>query len=271
MPCDDNDNEGPPAPSVIAETRSVTDVDMTPFFETDLTFERKLAVLGPRSTHADSIKVACRDDVAAIDWARTNVLTVHLEALAVYVSLTSRHLVHLDLSFNMLGPSGAEVLGKALLTNNTLETLVLQRTQLTGSPYRPSFSGLAVLVKGLESKRSVLRRVNLAESGLQPNGVRLICCALAFHRTLTALDISNNQAGLFKDKQGYTALASLIRFSKTLRMLNMSNNPFESGAGPVLLEALVENPALTVLHAAGCKLTEVLGASSLLKFDECTL
>ncbi|KDO22179.1 hypothetical protein SPRG_12675 [Saprolegnia parasitica CBS 223.65] len=256
---DDSDDDAvwafaPPPASVLRDAYTITDVDMTPFYDIDPSFERKLHALGPRSHHANSLQVACRDDVPSLDWSQTYVTQVHMEALAAYVALTSRHLVSLNLSKNALGPRGAELLGHALITNNTIEYLDVSETELTGSPLRPSFAGLAKLVKGWESKRSMLRHLN---AGLQPNGVRLVCSALAFHRSLTSLNVSNNMAGLFKDKQGYIALASLLRFSGSLTSLDMSNNPFQSGATSALEEALDGNTALTSLDATGCNVAGV--------------
>ncbi|EQC31807.1 hypothetical protein SDRG_10596 [Saprolegnia diclina VS20] len=260
---DDSDDDAlwkfaPPPASVLRDASTATDVDMTPFYDVDPTFEHKLRALGPRSYHAESLRVACRDNVTSLDWSQTYVTQRHMDALSAYVALTSRHLVSLTLSKNALGPSGAELLGLALVTNNTIEYLDVSETELTGSPLRPSFAGLSKLVQGWESKRSVLRHLNIAGAGLQPNGVRLVCSALAFHRTLTALNISSNMAGIFKDKQGYVALASLLRFSGSLTSLDMSNNPFQSAATGTLVEALDGNTGLTSLNATGCSVADAL-------------
>ncbi|OQS02243.1 hypothetical protein THRCLA_05364 [Thraustotheca clavata] len=235
---------------------------MLPFFEIDLTFEGKLLALGSRSFHANDIKQACRDNVGAIDWSNTSVHHEQLIALSVYIGLTSRNLISLNLSHNLLGVNGAELLGKALLTNNTIEELNLSYTELTGNPFRTNFEGICILTKGFESPRSVLQDINLTEVGLQPNGVRLVCCALAFHRSLKVLSLARNQAGLFKEKQGCNAIANLLRYSTTLTILDISENPFQSSAGPELREALQCNRALATLYATNCNLSQALSGIS---------
>ena len=61
-----------------------------------------------------------------------------------------------SLSRNPIGPKGAVLLGKALVTNNTLQVLALDDCALVGSAFRPEYDGLLALAKGIQSPRSSL-------------------------------------------------------------------------------------------------------------------
>ncbi|ETW02310.1 hypothetical protein H310_05857 [Aphanomyces invadans] len=223
-------------------------------FDVDVTFQSKVTALGHRSAHAASLNEVCANRAESLNWSVTRVGAVEIAALAVYVSFTNRNLIVLNLSGNQIGPIGCAMLGKALLTNNTLEVLDLSCCDLTGSPFRPNYDGVMALVKGLESKRSMLLHLNVANTALLPTGVRLISTSVAFHPSLTSLNISNNQAGLFRDKQGYLGIANLLRYSPRLTSLDMALNPLERNARPALVDALQANCTLTTLNVARCAL-----------------
>ncbi|KAF0705068.1 hypothetical protein AaE_014667 [Aphanomyces astaci] len=222
--------------------------------EVDRTFKSKVQAMGQRSWHAISLTEVCRDKSESINWRSSNIGFIEITALSVYVSFTNRNLMSLNLSGNQIGPVGCATLGKALLTNNSLEVLDLSSCDLTGSPFRPSYEGLMSLVKGIESNRSVLLHLNLANNALLPTGVRLMCTSVAFHPTLTSLNISNNQAGLFREKQGYLGIANLLRYSSRLISLDMADNPLQRNARPAFVAALAANQTLTTLNAANCAL-----------------
>ncbi|KAE8971337.1 hypothetical protein PR003_g25689 [Phytophthora rubi] len=139
--------------------------------------------------------------------------------------------------------------------NNTVQVLELDACDLVGSAYRPQHEGILALSKGLQSVRSRLRFVNVACNDLQPQGCRILLGALSFHKTLTALDISDNMLGLFNDKQGYLALSYLLQYSKQLCWLSISDNPLPPAAGTALSESLSSNHSLTSLYASRCGLS----------------
>lgn len=64
-----------------------------------------------------------------------------------------------SLSKNAIGPQRLQLLGKALVTNNTLEILELDSCELVGSPLHPQLDGLLALSKGVQSPRSTLRHL----------------------------------------------------------------------------------------------------------------
>ncbi|TMW64646.1 hypothetical protein Poli38472_011526 [Pythium oligandrum] len=178
-----------------------------------------------------------------------------MSVLGNYMSLLNAPVVRLSLSRNCLGADGAELLGKALVTNNTLEVLELDDCGLVGSPYRPEFEGIMSLAKGIQSVRSNLRHLSLAHNGLLPNGCRILLGALTLHPTLTSLDISDNLLSVFDDKQGYLALSYVLQYSKQLSRLVMGENPLPKGAWDVLMAGFATNSSLTSLDIRRCGIT----------------
>ncbi|ETI43405.1 hypothetical protein, variant [Phytophthora nicotianae] len=172
-----------------------------------------------------------------------------------FVSQINTPLVRLCLSKNPIGPEGARLLGSALVTNNTLQFLELEACDLAGSAYRPQHEGVLALAKGIQSVRSRLCYVNVASNDLQPQGCRILLGALSFHKTLTALDMSDNLLCIFNDKQGYLALSYLLQYSKQLCWLNIDDNPLTATAAIALKESLATNHSLTTLHASHCGIT----------------
>jgi hypothetical protein len=108
---------------------------------------------------------------------------------------------------------------------------------------------------------------------LQPEGCRVLLGALAFHPTLTALDISSNMLSLFQDKSGYLALSYLLRYAHALCWLDISDNALPKQAFPVLRESLMANASLTCLNAKRCNIptqSALLGSSSVTDHGEPT-
>ncbi|KAL3670479.1 hypothetical protein V7S43_004798 [Phytophthora oleae] len=165
-------------------------------------------------------------------------------------------LVRLCLSKNPLGPEGARLLGSALVTNNTLQFLELDACDLVGSAYRPQHDGILALSKGIQSVRSRLHYVNVASNALQPEGCRILLGAMSFHKTLTALDISDNMLSLFNEKQGFLALSYLLQYSKQLCWLNIADNPLTGAATSALITSLASNHSLTSLNASHCGISK---------------
>ncbi|KAG9402531.1 hypothetical protein AC1031_007141 [Aphanomyces cochlioides] len=221
--------------SDVPTPHSIDESCMTQYFDIDQTFESKINLLGSKSWHRSSIVETCRSNSEVVNWQSTNARLNEVTALSVYISFTNRNLIIINLSNNRIGPEGCTMLGKALTTNNTVEILNLSSCDLTGNPYRPNYDGLMTLVKGLESRRSVLLHLDVSSTALMPQGVRIICAALAFHSTITSVNLSSNQAGLLRDKQGYLGIANLVK------------NAFTAMA-----TVLKDNRTLTEIDAKGC-------------------
>ncbi|DAZ94864.1 TPA: hypothetical protein N0F65_008166 [Lagenidium giganteum] len=175
-------------------------------------------------------------------------------ALEQYLCALSTPLVRLSLSGTYVGPEGAMTIGKALVTNNCLQVLELDNCELVGSAYRPVYSGLKSLVKGIESPRSELRYLNLARNDLLPEGSRIILGVAAFHARLTALDISNTMLSIFNEDDGVIALSYIFRFTHALCWIDFSGNLIPSPCLRVLRTALGKNKTLTSIQARDCGL-----------------
>ncbi|KAL4171461.1 hypothetical protein KRP22_009556 [Phytophthora ramorum] len=195
-----------------------------------------------------------REQIALLMGSRS-VLPQRVLCLVDYISQTNTPLVRLCLSKNPLGPEGARLLGSALVTNNTLQFLELDACDLVGSAYRPQHEGILALSKGIQSVRSRLCYINIASNDLQPEGCRIMLGALSFHKTLTALDISDNMLSLFNDKQGFLALSYVLQYSKQLCWLNMADNPLTLTAASAVKKSLASNHSLTSLYATNCGLS----------------
>lgn len=102
--------------------------------------------------------------------------------------------------------------------------------------------------------------LSVARNDLQPQGCRILLGALSFHKTLTALDISDNMLNLFNDKQGYLALTYLLQYSKHLCWLSICDNPLPSAAATALTESLSPNHSLTSLYASRCGISRENGS-----------
>ncbi|OWZ10756.1 hypothetical protein PHMEG_00016342, partial [Phytophthora megakarya] len=192
----------------------------------------------------------------ALKMVSCNVSPQRVVCLLDYASQINTPLIRLCLSKNPLGPEGARLLGNALVTNNTLQFLELDECELVGSSYRPQHEGILTLSKAIQSVRSRLRYVNLASNDLQPEGCRILLGAMSFHKTLTALDISDNMLSLFNDKQGYLALSYLMQYSKQLCWLSIADNPLTPAAATALKQSLWRNHSLTALNVYHCGISK---------------
>jgi hypothetical protein len=86
-----------------------------------------------------------------------------------------------------------------------------------------------------------------------PEGCRILCSAVCFHPTLTALNLSGNLAGLFNDKQAYMAISYLLGYNTHLCHLDISNNSFPRNSLPFLKNGLKQNKSLTYLNVSNCE------------------
>ncbi|KAK1941537.1 Dynein heavy chain 6 [Phytophthora citrophthora] len=188
------------------------------------------------------------DKQIALMMDQRNISPQRVVCLLGFVAQLNTPLIRLCLSKNPLGPEGARLLGNALVTNNTLQFLELDACDLVGSAYRPQHDGILALSKGIQSVRSRLHYINIASNALQPEGCRILLGAMSFHKTLTALDISDNMLSLFNDKQGYLALSYLLQYSKQLCWLNIADNPLTTAAASTLTTSLASNHSLTSLN-----------------------
>ncbi|KAL7372594.1 hypothetical protein ABVT39_019030 [Epinephelus coioides] len=119
----------------------------------------------------------------------------------------------LDLKGNNLRSTGAEVLGKLLARNKTLQRLVLEWNAL----------------------------------GVWDEAFLLFCEGLASNTVLTQLDLRNNQI----NHHGASELALALQRNATLQMLDLRWNNIGLLGGRSLLEALQKNKSIVKLEMAG--------------------
>ncbi|XP_020773844.1 leucine-rich repeat-containing protein 45 [Boleophthalmus pectinirostris] len=119
----------------------------------------------------------------------------------------------LDLKGNNLRAAGAEVLGRMLAQNNSLNRLVLEWNAL----------------------------------GLWDEAFSLFCEGLASNSSLKELDLRNNQI----NPQGASELSQALRRNNSLEMLDLRWNNIGLLGGRSLLEALQKNKCLVQLEMAG--------------------
>lgn len=169
---------------------------------------------------------------------------LHSFALA---SLTLRS--SFSVSHNRIEPSGLERIGHALTQNNSLTVLNLSDCQVTGNPLRPELRGIYALSKGLESNRSKIQVLSLADNFLTGPGLRVLCNTLSFHRSITSLDFSNTTSLGYDSLEGTLALASLLTFQKTpLIWLNLERNFITFRQTTRIMAGLVNHSTLTYLN-----------------------
>lgn len=119
----------------------------------------------------------------------------------------------LDLKGNNLRSTGAEVLGKLLARNKTLQRLVLEWNAL----------------------------------GVWDEAFLLFCEGLASNTVLTQLDLRNNQI----NHHGASELALALKRNATLQVLDLRWNNIGLLGGRSLLEALQKNKSIVKLEMAG--------------------
>ncbi|CAL9699623.1 unnamed protein product [Knipowitschia caucasica] len=135
-------------------------------------------------------------------------------AVALLTGLVgSSSLKVLDLKGNNLRAAGAEILGRLLVQNNSLNRLVLEWNAL----------------------------------GLWDEAFSLFCEGLASNSSLKQLDLRNNQI----NPQGAAELSQALRRNNSLEVLDLRWNNIGLVGGRSLLEALQKNKCLAQLQMAG--------------------
>ncbi|XP_045149848.1 capping protein, Arp2/3 and myosin-I linker protein 2 [Echinops telfairi] len=133
-----------------------------------------------------------------------------------------------------------------------LEELVLESCGLRGGRVRPTLLphplGMTALSRHLEQRSRALRKLNLAQTGLTPRGMRALGQALAnnvvFDFTLTHLDLSANPGALgpSEDNGGFY---SFLSRPNVLTFLNLSGT---DAALDILFAALSRGCCVSLTH-----------------------
>ena len=185
--------------------------------------------------------------------------------------LPSKFLTALDLSYNVLGPSGLEMIANYLKTNEHLRHLDLSNNKLLGINVirgrvegKPELKGLSALSESLKYNK-ILEIIDLSNNflgGVSPKIVKCYMDSKHFMDSTQEVDIDEielcgNAAAHF--------IAEIIHFNKTLRVLNIAANNFQytSFGDRVPLRQVSESIANTpsVRYACG-------GDSALVNLDK---
>jgi len=159
------------------------------------------------------------------------VLNILLKALAKHPSLR-----HLDLAGNMIGVLGAKMLAEMLVENDILEELWLFRN------YAICDEGVEALSKGL-SKNNSLKLLKLENIGMTYVGAVVVAEKLLINKSLTSLDLSDNDIG-HKDDLGEQAFAKVLRTNSSLITLQLIYSGISNFGAWQLVEAWNRNHTL---------------------------
>jgi Leucine-rich repeat (LRR) protein len=208
----------------------------------------------------------------------------------------SKSLVSLDLSGNMIGNTGAVFIRDILRMSKTLTELDMSNNGLEDAGMRVLSSGIA---QGSVCYNSTLRRLNIAQNGISPDGALTISLALKVKTVrVSNLDISTNpiyDTGIvhifdavfmgtpfvsisLRDCQfgleGVIKIAEAMRVSDTLKILDLSNrykddvgnyslgNKIDGMGAQVLADAIGDTHSLTCLDVSGNQVSKK-GAAAL--------
>jgi len=165
-------------------------------------------------------------------------------------ALAGTPITSLDLRNNYIRQRGSEELGRFLVTCSTLEELHLSHNLLREE-------GVVYLTNALKTSSSKLRTVNLKHADMGDGGAEAFALVLPQLVAVEEIDVEWNHIG----EQGMTALANMLKYVKSLQMLNISDN--EVGPAVTLLgDVLQACPGLADLRMNSIDLRDA-GAESM--------
>jgi len=167
-------------------------------------------------------------------------------------------LTYLDLTFNRISPSGAAALGEALKSNCTLTHLYLMDNEI-------GESGAESLGEALQSNHT-LTHLNLQCNRIGDSGAQAFAKALqSTGIQLTHLDLGYNVIGAV----GVVALAEALQFNCSLLRLGLQGNDFGDRGAIELAQVLqFHNNTLICLDLRSSRSVGALGVASLEQVDQ---
>ncbi|WAQ97928.1 LR74B-like protein [Mya arenaria] len=134
------------------------------------------------------------------------------------------NLKHLSVAHNQLRMVGGEVIGEALVWNDTMETLDLSWNNLRRD-------GAVLVAEGL-AENTCLKKLNLAWNGFYLDGCRALSRALEDNKTLIELDLTCNRIS----KECLEKLLGGLKKNSTLEILRLGWNPLTPAGAMIMLE-----------------------------------
>ena len=182
----------------------------------------------------------------------TSITTAGFNALAEALR-TNCVLTHLDLRDNVIRDEVAVALSEALQVNATLTHLSLEGgweiefKQLIGP------SAASALAKALTINRT-LKCLILGFNSIRDPGALAFADALRTNSTLTHLDLSSNGIG----NSGTEAICKALQFNHVVTHLALGRNTIGDSGVEALARALEwPDTQLSFLHLVGCKITSI--------------
>ncbi|KAL0249176.1 hypothetical protein GEMRC1_004409 [Eukaryota sp. GEM-RC1] len=174
--------------------------------------------------------------------------------------LLGNRLKELNISSNLIGPSGSRHISKCLRVNSSLQILQLQGNHIDDT-------GVEFICSSLEVNQS-LSSLNLGDTSTGDDGATAIGRALSLNHTLSSLYLYRNSVGVVGSK----ALAEGLLMNSSLKLLNLGWNNIGDDGLKALGSALESNKSLAHLNLERNHLTvqggEVLGRVSLESFKK---
>ena len=236
----------------------------------DRRFDMRDAGLGPSSAAIIGQILNETTDFAYVYLAK-NSLGDRGSVELVHLLRQNRSVVHLDLSSNDLSPDGCKALLEVLVSHDSLTSLSLASREGCNRNRLGSLGATAVS-KYLQNT-SMLTHLNLAGTGLGPEGLQRLADGLATSCSLLALNLASNQlteqVGAFVEALGRTRIADLnlaqnklgssgaeclamsLRGITRLVKLDLSANQVGPKGAHLLFEALEANTTLQHLSLEG--------------------
>jgi len=175
--------------------------------------------------------MACLDEeqsscqLADLDMTFNKIGPSGAEYIGTLLNLNNRYITKLNLGLNAIGPAGAFFFGLALQYNHTLVELNLSRNNIQDS-------GASEIARGLlESNDSHLKILDLSWNSIRDTGAQWIARVLREKSTLQTLKLESNAIG----DEGVDALADALHSDLSLNELDLVGNQMRNPSALVHL------------------------------------
>jgi len=197
--------------------------------------------LQPHTLWLDDNNITNVKDISTAVITTSTVKVLHMwgnditaqEAVAISDMMIS--LEELNISNNILGDHGAELLSEGITNTKTLRVLNISNNNIGPS-------GAIAIANALTNITS-LEELNMSYNKLGDHGAELLSEGITNTKTLRVLDISKNNIG----PSGTTAIANALTNNTSLDKLNMSRNIVEQDGAKAIGKVITNNRKLKKL------------------------